>query len=70
MYFRHVHRRITRFLKHGKQVIWFTRDIFQCADSVHKGYLMDMKVLQQCVRANVGDLTFEASLYLSLGEFS
>ncbi|KAJ8656106.1 hypothetical protein O0I10_008119 [Lichtheimia ornata] len=35
----HVHRRITRFLKHG--------------------YLMDMKVLQQCVRANVGDLTFE-----------
>ncbi|KAI9255684.1 acyl transferase/acyl hydrolase/lysophospholipase [Phascolomyces articulosus] len=23
------------------------------------GYLMDMKVLQQCVRANVGDLTFE-----------
>lgn len=30
---------------------------------------MDMKVLQQCVRANVGDLTFEASLRLSLGEF-
>ncbi|KAG1055257.1 hypothetical protein G6F43_002782 [Rhizopus delemar] len=23
------------------------------------GYLMDMKVLQECVRANVGDLTFE-----------
>ncbi|KAL1931435.1 hypothetical protein VTP01DRAFT_9577 [Rhizomucor pusillus] len=23
------------------------------------GYLMDMKVLQQCIRANVGDLTFE-----------
>lgn len=46
------------------------QEIFQCADSLHKGYLMDMKVLQQCVRANVGDLTFEASLCLSLGEFS
>lgn len=29
------------------------------------GYLMDMKVLQQCIRANVGDLTFEViKLYL------
>ncbi|KAG0188176.1 hypothetical protein DFQ28_005297 [Apophysomyces sp. BC1034] len=25
------------------------------------GYLMDMKVLQECVRANVGDITFEES---------
>jgi TAG lipase/lysophosphatidylethanolamine acyltransferase len=24
-----------------------------------KGYLMDMKVLQECVQENVGDLTFE-----------
>lgn len=37
-------------------------EMSKCAD-FSKGYLMDMKVLQQCVRANVGDLTFEVSFF-------
>jgi TAG lipase / lysophosphatidylethanolamine acyltransferase len=26
---------------------------------IHEGYLLDVKVLEECVRSNVGDLTFE-----------
>ncbi|KAI7874953.1 hypothetical protein K492DRAFT_153262 [Lichtheimia hyalospora FSU 10163] len=55
-YCRHVHRRITRFLKHGKRTTRLEKEV---SNFFQKGYLMDMKVLQQCVRANVGDLTFE-----------
>src|ERR1700712_5131594 len=33
--------------------------LFLCFCSLNVGHLMDIKVLQECVRANVGDLTFE-----------
>lgn len=33
--------------------------LFLCFCLLNVGHLMDIKVLQECVRANVGDLTFE-----------
>lgn len=38
---------------------WFATSIRRLKRLVREGHLLDMAVLEQCVRANVGDLTFE-----------
>ena len=62
-----VQRKIARFLKHGN--ISFFSNFFMHS-SEHSfylvspgfvGYFLDVKVLEDCVRGNVGDVTFEVS---------
>jgi TAG lipase / lysophosphatidylethanolamine acyltransferase len=38
---------------------WFATTIRRAKRFIREGYLLDMGVLEQCARANVGDLTFE-----------
>lgn len=38
---------------------WLQTLFWQIKRYVHKGYFLDSEVLEECVRANVGDLTFE-----------
>lgn len=38
---------------------WLRRILRRIKRFVHKGYFLDAEVLEECVRANVGDLTFE-----------
>lgn len=38
---------------------WFSTTVRRLKRLVREGYLLDIAVLQECVRANVGDLTFE-----------
>lgn len=38
---------------------WFATSIRRIKRLIREGHLLDMAVLEQCVRANVGDLTFE-----------
>lgn len=38
---------------------WLQNLLRQIKQYIHKGYFLDVEVLEECVRANVGDLTFE-----------
>ncbi|TGZ78827.1 patatin-like phospholipase [Ascodesmis nigricans] len=52
---------LTAFASHPSQNSW-TRKLHRLSES---GYLLDISVVEECVRANVGDLTFEEAYHLT-----
>ncbi|KAK4995985.1 triacylglycerol lipase [Elasticomyces elasticus] len=47
----------------GVKHSWWTTLIRRARRFMRDGYFLDVKVLEQCVRANVGDLTFEEAYH-------
>lgn len=52
------HRRMDR-VSESSENSWLGKIFRLVGRFVHKGYFLDADVLEECVRANVGDLTFE-----------